>query len=132
MRKFRKNVLKLLGIACGAGLFCTVFAFENSIEPPSPPGRPTVIDIRATECTIRYDQPVGDGGSPITGYIIEYTKWWWANWKQRASTPELEYRMVGFEEGESVAFRVKATNKAGVSAPSIATDYITFMDPFGN
>ena len=38
---------------------------------PSAPEVPAVSDIRSTSCTLTWDTPSKDGGTPITSYIIE-------------------------------------------------------------
>ncbi|CAF3925824.1 unnamed protein product, partial [Rotaria sp. Silwood1] len=39
--------------------------------PPSTPEAPTVDEIFATTCRIQWTPPSSDGGTPLTGYIVE-------------------------------------------------------------
>ena len=44
---------------------------ENPFKRPDPPQNPVVSDVDSASATLSYDVPLNDGGSPITGYIIE-------------------------------------------------------------
>ena len=40
-------------------------------EPPSPPRKVAVENVTKTSCTVTWEAPKSDGGSPITGYYLE-------------------------------------------------------------
>ena len=44
---------------------------KNPFGPPSKPGRPTVTDFDSDWAELEWRKPDVDGGSPISGYIIE-------------------------------------------------------------
>ena len=126
-KSLKKLVLTFLGLTVSI----IVFAITSSV--PSPPGRPTVIDIQADRCTIKYEAPLNDGGSSIIGYIIERREEWKDEWircnKQLCTS--LRYTDTGLTGNMVVKYRVSAENKTGRSAPSRASDFVTIMDPYG-
>lgn len=121
----------VLAFVC-LGLIVVTFTSAVNIDVPDPPGRPVVIDIRADRCTISYEAPLSDGGSKITGYLIESRKEWHPVWQRAGVTSELQFTLVNLEPGTSIKFRVRASNAAGLSAPSETSDFITLMDPHGH
>ncbi len=52
--------------ASAAGSLTTLSA------PPSPPGKPEVIDISETRCTLRWEPSADDGGAEVKHYVVEY------------------------------------------------------------
>ncbi len=42
------------------------------LDEPGKPGNAEVVDWDADHADIKWTKPESDGGSPITGYIIEY------------------------------------------------------------
>ena len=49
----------------------TVIGPCNIVGVPSQPGIPQVTDITGTSCKLSWQAPSSDGGSPITGYVVE-------------------------------------------------------------
>lgn len=125
-----KNFFKpLLLIGClGLGFTVTRAPFEE----PGPPGIPVVIDIQADECTIKYEKPKRDGGSPITGYLIESQEKWSFRWIDRGATSLLEHKIANLREGTDIRFRVKASNAAGFGPASDPCNYVTIRPRFNN
>ena len=58
--------------------------------PPSPPGRPVVIDISETRCTLRWEPSEDDGGADIKHYIVEYFRDVWEVWLKAKTTKETQ------------------------------------------
>lgn len=93
---------------------------------PGIPGRPQVTDISAKSCKLTWKEPTNDGGTPITGYIVERQIAADGSWSQlnatNATTTELEVKEL--REDKEYAFRVIAENIVGPGKPSKATDFI--------
>lgn len=126
MKKNQRDFLKSVLFVC-IGVAVTTFVFaKKSYDVPDKPGTPMIEDVWATGCALNYLKPRGDGGSPITRYIIECKSKWYSSWETKGSSPDLKYRVENMQEGTSAEFRVRAENRAGVSEPSDASPEITF------
>lgn len=121
-KSFKKMLFPCLG------MFVTTLVVANYFTVPNPPKRPNVINITATSCTLTYEEPF-DGGSPITGYLIEGKGGWLTRWKKMGVTSELQHKVTGIVEGSKMQFRVSAGNIAGMSKPSEPTALMKFTDP---
>ena len=95
---------------------------------PGRPGTPMVIDKNKNGCTIEYTKPKKDGGSPITGYIIEGREGFWSKWENKGISTTLRYTVINLIEGHEYSFRVKAVNAAGPGEASEPSDYETIKD----
>lgn len=40
-------------------------------DPPTPPGQPEIADYDKDFVTLKWKKPANDGGTPVTGYVIE-------------------------------------------------------------
>ena len=87
-------------------------------------------DITKTSCTLTWDVPDFDGGSPITGYYVEKfsgTRWSKVN-KKPVKNLSMEFDdLIEMSEYE---FRVIAENDAGQSKPSDGCGQFKAKDPF--
>lgn len=110
-------------------------------DPCDPPGKPEAVVITRENITLQWAKPRYDGGSTITGYVVEKKELPDGRWMKANFTNfiETEFTVTGLTGGQSYEFRVTAKNGAGVwSTPSesitvIAQDVIegpsAFMDP---
>jgi len=96
------------------------FVAKNPFDVPGRPDAPEIKDLVAESAIVAYKAPASDGGSPITGYIVEMktkldTKWQVAG----KDIKENEFLVKGLKEGSEYEFRVTAENKAGQGQPSL-------------
>ena len=87
-------------------------------------------DISKTSCTLNWQPPENDGGSPITGYTVERlsgTRWVKVNKKP---IKECTLSLTDLIEGSDNEFRVCAENEAGVGEPSDTTGRFKAKDAF--
>jgi len=100
---------------------------ENPFQPPGPPGKPNPTDYDFDHFDLKWDEPRHDGGSKITGYIIEKRDADDDLWIKAAEVKsKLEFGTVkGLEEGQTYVFRVRAVNAAGAGNPGPESDNLT-------
>lgn len=92
---------------------------EDPVFLPSPPSKPKIVDSTRSNITIGWTKPLFDGGSPITGYTVEYKQTSETDWSTAIqSLRGTEYTIIGLTAGAEYVFRIRSVNKVGVSEPS--------------
>jgi len=102
-------------------------------DVPDSPKHLQASEVTKTSVTLTWEEPQKDGGSPITGYVLERcqlprTSWTKANKKP---VPDTMFTLENLVEGAEYKFRVSAENAVGVGKPSEPTSPITAKDPYG-
>ncbi|XP_039206714.1 immunoglobulin superfamily member 22 [Crotalus tigris] len=107
-----------------------VFA-GNPIDPPGQASQPQVTDVSKEAITITWNPPAKDGGSPITGYIVERRKKGSNLWVPISKDPiqDTKCKVDGLLEGAEYEFHVIAVNRAGPGLPSSASNSVVARDP---
>lgn len=125
-----KNYVFFLVCFLREKLTCPLF---SSPDVPSEPKNARVTKVNKDCIFVAWDRPDSDGGSPITGYLIERKERNSLLWVKANDTPvrSTEYPCVGLIEGLEYSFRIYALNKAGSSPPSKPTEYVTARMPVG-
>lgn len=97
---------------------------KNPFDVPLAPGLPEIIDWSENMVKLKWEPPIRDGGSPITGYIIEMMEKYSGTFVKAAEIKGNVIQGVvnNLEEGKRYEFRVRAVNKAGQSDPSDSTN----------
>ncbi len=100
---------------------------------PGAPGKPDVTKVDSTYISIKWTPPKTDGGSPITGYIIEKKETTATRWGKaiKETVTELEKTIKNLLEGKEYEFRVAAVNKAGQGPFSAPSDPALCKPPYG-
>lgn len=92
---------------------------KGKYSVPSPPGTPVVTKIGRNYVDLKWTPPESDGGSRITGYMVEKREvggtWVKCN---DYNVVDTHYTVLNLTEGSDVEFRVYAINAAGKSEPS--------------
>lgn len=88
---------------------------KNPFDEPGPPGAPEATDWDRHFVELKWTAPTKDGGSPITGYIVEKREQGATRWIKAAEfrTPECKGKVESLDEGVTYQFRVRAINDAG-------------------
>lgn len=91
------------------------------------------MDTSPDSITLSWTKPRNDGGSPISGYLIEKRKVGEPKWTRAtaAPVPDLTHKVPGLTENQQYEFRVCAVNAAGESPWSSASDGIYARPPPG-
>ena len=108
-----------------------------SVEgPPEPPsGRPYVSNIDTSSLTLAWYGSTYDGGSMVTGYIVEMSSWpitsdsrppEATDWTVVDSHHTTSYIVQNLDPGREYIFRVKAENSHGQSEPSRVSEPVCF------
>ncbi|CAH8545499.1 unnamed protein product [Schistosoma haematobium] len=101
------------------------------VGPPEPPQGPLEIShIKNNSCSLSWNPPTDNGGSPITNYIVEKQNTKTGDWSVVNSfvrTPNCD--VTGLDEGNMYRFRVRAANEIGVSEPLDADRAIVAENP---
>ncbi|XP_072046921.1 M-protein, striated muscle-like [Amphiura filiformis] len=108
------------------------FVAKPPYDVPGPPGKPEPENINKTTIKITWTPPETDGGSPVTGYIIERCDVSRKRWVRvnREKVTETDYTVTELIEGTEYQFRVSAENLAGVGKPSEPSVTVTAKLPY--
>uniref|UniRef100_A0A672NWE4 Titin n=1 Tax=Sinocyclocheilus grahami TaxID=75366 RepID=A0A672NWE4_SINGR len=98
----------------------------KAMDPFTIPAAPTNVDVTSVTSeamTICWERPVSDGGSSISGYVIEKREKSGLRWVRVNKKPvyDLRVKASNLREGCEYEYRVFAENAAGLSAPSLST-----------
>ncbi|CDW52538.1 protein unc g; protein unc f; protein unc d; prot ein unc b; protein unc a [Trichuris trichiura] len=127
---FRVSAENMVGV--GEPLAGFPVTAKDPFEVPSAPTAPEVVDYDTDFVNLKWNPPKDDGGSPITGYVIEkHEKKGGGDWSPCCTlqTPLCECKVKNLAEGETYQFRVRAVNLAGEGPPSRASEPCT-CQPF--
>lgn len=108
--------------------------FNSSAAPHPPSEQPgPVTDFKAQKTTkdsitLCWKKPISDGGSHVTGYILEQSEGE-EKWKQIMKGKNISHTIGELTEGKEYSFRVKALNESGEGPPTELT--VIAKDQFG-
>ncbi|XP_058882998.1 myosin-binding protein C, slow-type-like isoform X9 [Acipenser ruthenus] len=90
------------------------------VDIPDPPQAPTVTEVGGDWCSMIWETPSYDGGSPILGYFIERKKKQSSRWMRLNFDvcKEMAFEPKKMIEGVPYEVRVFAVNAIGISKPS--------------
>lgn len=96
---------------------------KNPFDEPGKPGTPKIKDYDTDFVELEWTRPYNDGGSPVTGYIIEKRDKYSPTWEKCAEVEGdvTSGKVKDLIEGTPYEFRVRAVNKAGPGEASDAT-----------
>ena len=101
-------------------------------DVPDAPKKLQPSEVTRSTCTLTWEPPESDGGSVITGYIVERKSPSTSRWVRVNKSPvrDMVYTVTDLAEGSEYEFRVIAENAAGMSKPSQPTGTIKAVDPY--
>ena len=81
--------------------------------------------------SLKWVEPEDDGGSPLTGYILERREATRKKWGNGMETEEMEYTITGLTENKPYYVRVAAKNDIGTGPFAEYPETITPKCPHG-
>ncbi|XP_021346443.1 twitchin-like isoform X8 [Mizuhopecten yessoensis] len=97
-------------------------------DRPDPPRFPVAENIREDSVVLSWKPPMNDGGSFITGYVIEKCEPPSQHWVRIASTRMAFHNVTSLQSNKEYQFRVAAENLYGLSEPCEPTATIKTDD----
>lgn len=112
--------------------YCIIF-FCLPAGIPGPPETLQIFDVSRDGMTLTWYPPEDDGGSQVTGYIVERKEVRADRWVRVNKVPVTmtRYRSTGLIEGLEYEHRVTAINARGTGKPSRPSKPTVAMDPIG-
>lgn len=97
-------------------------------DRPDPPRFPQVENIGIDSLSLSWKQPIWDGGSNITNYMVEKREPTMETWIRVGNTRFTSMAITGLTPGHQYEFRAYAENVYGRSDPSETSTLITTKD----
>ena len=118
--------------------YAYLFLFHNYLcvfvaVPSKCTGPIVVTEVQQHSISIKWKPPKEDGGSPLTGYIVEKREAGHTFWVRiEKVAPEITaLKAMQLNEKTEYYFRVIAENKVGQSAPLETNDSTMAKSPYG-
>ena len=106
----------------GEGLWSTPPA---SATPAAAPGVPREMTIEPgnQKLTVTWQPPAADGGSPVTGYLVQWkdTGEEFSDTERRATVTEPRHQISSLDNGSTYTVQVRAVNLTGTGPPASET-----------
>lgn len=109
------------------------FKPKGKFNVPSAPRSPKVVKIGKNYVDLTWDPPASDGGSRITGYVIEKREVGGAMWTKSNDYNVLDtnFTALNLAENGDYEFRIFAVNAGGRSDPSTCTTPVKVCEVSG-
>lgn len=88
-------------------------------------------DVTKESVTLAWAKPEHDGGSRITGYLLEALEKGQEKWVKCGATKSTRFTVSGLRENAEYFFRVRAENHAGFSDTKEMVNPVVVKDQFG-
>uniref|UniRef100_A0A674F2E1 Fibronectin type-III domain-containing protein n=1 Tax=Salmo trutta TaxID=8032 RepID=A0A674F2E1_SALTR len=86
-------------------------------QAPTPPESVYATDVTKTSVSLAWTKPKHDGGSRVTGYVLEAQKKGGDQWSHVTTVKTMDFIVKNLNENEQYIFRVMAVNHSGRSGP---------------
>ena len=95
-------------------------------DVPSAPVNVHATNVSRDSCVINWQAPASDGGSAVTGYVIERRTGFGSSWVKCATVTSLETSCVFYDllEGTTYEYQVRAENRTGLSQAGVTSAFV--------
>ena len=100
-------------------------------DKPGPPRDLAVTDFSESTVSVKWVEPEDDGGTEVTGYVLEKRDITRSAWSNAMSTQELEFTIPKLVKDKQYLIRVAAENACGVGPFVELEKPVTAKCPFG-
>lgn len=100
-------------------------------KPGKPEGPIKVSDVHKEGCSLKWNPPADDGGSPIDHYVVEKMDTDTGRWIPVGRTKDPKMDVENLVPGQEYLFRVAAVNAEGESLPLETEHGVVAKNPFG-
>lgn len=103
------------------------------LDKPTPPKGPLAVEeVRSDHVKVKWKKPEDDGGTDITGYVLEKMDMDTGRWipAGEVGPDDDSFTFKGLTPKKKYKFRVKAKNKEGESDPLETSDTILAKNPY--
>ena len=109
------------------------FKLKGKFAPPGPPGQPQVVKVGRGYADLKWEPPRSDGGSKITGYLVERREVGSGYWIRchEYNVTDTNLTISGLTDGHDYEFRVYAINAAGKSEPATCATPVRIQEVAG-
>ena len=97
-------------------------------DVPSAPQKLTVTDATKTSISLAWSEPESDGGSPITGYVLERCLAGSDRWLKVGKSETTSFVDKEIVEDTQYQYKVSAENKVGAGPACDPTNPVTAKD----
>ena len=114
----------------GIGEPCETSEAVLVCEVPSVPMDLQIVDVTKSTISLRWEKPLHEGGSRLTGYIIEACKVGSDRWSAVATVKSSvsQHTVQSLTENDQYLFRIRATNSRGMSEPMDIITPVTIQE----
>ncbi|KAL7882191.1 hypothetical protein AOLI_G00090400, partial [Acnodon oligacanthus] len=125
------RVLPVNKFGVGEPLQSDPVTIKDPFMLPDAPKGIEVSNVKKNSMVLSWEAPTSDGGTPLTGYVIEKHDKEGVRWTRcnRQTITDLTFKVTGLLEAHLYEFRVAAENAVGVGEPSSATVFYKAVDP---
>lgn len=112
---------------------CRITHYLFIDKPSIPQGPLKVEEVRSDHVKVKWNAPEDNGGTDITGYVLEKMDLDTGRWIPAGETGpnEKDFTFSGLTPKKKYKFRVKAVNKEGESEPLEVEEAILAKNPYG-
>jgi len=93
-------------------------------RPQCPEGKPQIVAVNRHSVKLAWKEPTDNGGTPVTGYIIEKCDLQSGVWRRATTSKHPQCTVECLEEFKEHKFRILAENFIGISEPGQESEVI--------